>query len=311
MFSQGQLRYFVTVAEEGQITRAARKLHLAQPALSQAIAQLEAELDVELLVRHPRGVTLTSAGEAFLVKARAVLAAEAETARVALSLRRAANASLAVGFIGPPPTIGTPEVFAAFAQRNPDAQVTYEDLSFPNGDTAAWIADVDVAVCHAPRREPGVSVRPLRVEPRAVVLHADHQLARRGELAVADVLDETFISYHPQVQAEWAGFHTLDDHRGAPPSRLSDDHARTSLQMLGIMSSGHAITALPYADAKLALQVLPSLVAVPLRDAAPAVVSLVWRNDSANSLLAALLDVASAPVRAGGLSGVAVGGDDV
>jgi DNA-binding transcriptional LysR family regulator len=311
MFSQGQLHYFVTVAEEGQITRAARKLHLAQPALSQAIAQLEGELDIELLVRHPRGVTLTAAGEAFLVKARAVLAAEAQTARVALSLRRAANASLAVGFIGPPPTIATPEVFATFSRQNPGAHVAYEDLPFPNGDTATWIADVDVAVCHSPRRELGVSVQPLRVEPRAVVLHEDHQLARRGDLAVADVLDERFISYHPQVQAEWAGFHSLDDHRGAPPRALTDDHARTSLQMLGIMSAGRATTVLPYADAKLALQVLPGLVAIPLRDAAPAVVSLVWRNDSASTLLGELLAAASAPGRQGGPAGVAVGGDDV
>lgn len=311
MFSQGQLQYFVTVAEEGQITRAARKLHLAQPALSQAIAQLEAELDIELLARHPRGVTLTSAGEAFLVKARAVLAAEADTAQVALSLRRAADARLAIGFIGPPPTISTPAVFTAFLARNPSAEIVYEDLSFPSGETATWIADVDIAICHAPRREPGVSVQPLRVEPRAVVLHREHPLAQGAELSVADVLEETFISYHPQVQPEWAAFHSLDDHRGEPPRQLTNDHARTSLQMLGIMSSGLAVTALPYADAKLALQVLPDLTAIPLRDAAPAVVSLVWRSDSANALVAELADVASDVDEPGEPAGLAAGGDDL
>ena len=115
--TQGQLRYFVAVAEEGQITRAARKLHLAQPALSQAIAQLEADLDVELFARHPRGVTLTPAGEAMLEKARAVLAAEAETAQTALALRRAADSAISVGFIGPPPAIGHPQLFTAFSER--------------------------------------------------------------------------------------------------------------------------------------------------------------------------------------------------
>src|SRR5580693_3251311 len=105
MFSQVQLHYFVTVSEEGQITRAARKLHLAQPALSQAIAHLESELGIELFVRHPRGVTLTQAGEAFLVKAQAALAAEAETAQMGLSLRRAASAAIVVGFVGPPPMV--------------------------------------------------------------------------------------------------------------------------------------------------------------------------------------------------------------
>jgi DNA-binding transcriptional LysR family regulator len=292
MFSQVQLRYFVTVSEEGQITRAARRLHIAQPALSQALAQLETELDIVLFERHPRGVTLTPAGEAFLVKARAALAAEAETVQVALSLRRAANATIAVGFVGPPPAISTPELFAAFAKSNPEAKVSYQDLPFPRGSTSAWLADVDVAVCHRPSVEEGLGAQPLRVEPRAAVVHRDHPLAQRSELDVADVLDETFVGYHPEVQPEWAGFHSLDDHRGGPPGSLTDDAAQTSLQMLGIMSSPHAITTVPHADAKLAAQVLPDIVAIPLRDAAPAVVSLVWRRDTGNPLVDDLLAAA-------------------
>jgi DNA-binding transcriptional LysR family regulator len=292
MFSQGQLRYFVTVSEEGQITRAAKRLHLAQPALSQAIAQLESELGVELLVRHPRGVTVTSAGEAFLVKARAVLAAEAETAQTALSLRRAASDAIAIGFIGPPPSISTPELFTAFAERNPRAQVSFMDLSFPRGRTSSWLGAVDVAFCHAPLSEQGLCAQPVRVEPRAVVAHREHALARRSELAVADVLDETFVSYHPDVQAEWAGFHSLDDHRGGPPGLLTSDHALTTLQMLGIMSSAPAITIVPHADAKLAQQVLPDIVAIPLHDAAPAVVSLIWRENASSRLVEDLVDAA-------------------
>jgi DNA-binding transcriptional LysR family regulator len=163
MFSQVQLRYFVTVSEEGQITRAAKRLHIAQPALSQALAQLESELDIVLFVRHPRGVTLTAAGEAFLVKARMALAAEAETVQLALSLRRAENGAIVVGFIGPPPAVSMPELFAAFAERNPEAQVSFQDLSFPCGETATWLAGVDVAVCHLPSIDEGLSAQPVRV----------------------------------------------------------------------------------------------------------------------------------------------------
>jgi DNA-binding transcriptional LysR family regulator len=292
MFSQGQLRYFVTVAEEGQITRAARKLHIAQPALSQALAQLESEIDIELFVRHPRGVTLTPAGRAFLVKARAALAAEAETAQMALALRRAASAAIVVGFIGPPPAITTPGLFAAFADSNPEAQISFQDLPFPRGATWSWLAEVDVALCHRPTAERGVSAQPVRVEPRAVVVHRDHALARHPELELAEVLDETFVGYHPDVQPAWAGFHSLDDHRGGPPAQLTNDQALTALQMLGILSSPRAITTLPYADAKLAAQVLPDVVAIPLRDAAPAVVSLVWRSDTSNQLVDELVEAA-------------------
>src|SRR5438874_8288597 len=99
-FKRGQLRYFVTVAEEGQITRAARKLHLAQPALSQAIAQLESELGLELLERQPHGVTLTADGEAFYEKARVALAAATEALQTAQSLARAQKGMLTLGFLG-------------------------------------------------------------------------------------------------------------------------------------------------------------------------------------------------------------------
>jgi DNA-binding transcriptional LysR family regulator len=293
MFSQGQLRYFVTVSEEGQITRAAKRLQLAQPALSQAIAQLEAQLGVELFVRHPRGVTLTDAGAVFLVKARAALAAEAETAQTALALRRAANSSITVGFVGPPPAISVPALFAAFSERNVHAEIAFQDLPFPSGATSTWLANVDIALVHEPAPERGVLVHPIRVEPRAVILSRAHTLAASSELELADVLDEPFVSYHPEVQPAWAGFHSLDDHRGAPPAQLTHNHALTSLQMLGIMSAPpRAITTVPGLDAKLAQQVLPGIVAIPLSDGAPAKVSLVWRADTCNPLVERLVDAA-------------------
>src|ERR1700704_6902157 len=88
-FTQVQLRYFVAVARELQITRAARKLNVAQPALSQAIAQLESELGVQLLERQVRGVTLTPAGEVFYEKALAAVAAVCEAGQTAQALARA------------------------------------------------------------------------------------------------------------------------------------------------------------------------------------------------------------------------------
>jgi len=291
-FKQRHLRYFVTVAEERQITRAARKLHIAQPALSQAIAQLESEIGIELLERHSRGVTLTPAGEAFLVKARIALAAGDDAADTARWLARAARDAMEVGFVGPPPTLNAPELFAAFEDSHPDAKVSFRDLPFPCGATRSWLGEVDVAFCHLPTVGPGVDVQAVRLEPRAVVAHNSHSLARRTELTVAEVLDETFLSYHPDVQPTWAGFHSLDDHRGGPPQATTVDRAATTMQMGGIMASRRAITTLPLCDARLAQQVLP-VVAIPLSDADPAVLSLVWRRENHNPLVHALVAFAA------------------
>lgn len=287
-FKRGQLRAFVAVADEGQFTRAAGKLHIAQPALSQAIAQLEAELGIELLVRHARGATLTDAGRAFLPKARSAVAKEKDAALTAQALARAARGVVAVGFIGTPPTIDAPELFTAFADAHPGAEFSFHDLSFPRGATVSWLGEVDVAFCHRPAIVAGVRAQTYRLEPRAVVVHKDHALTRRKQLAVADVLDETFVSYHPDVQRTWAGFHSFDDHRGGPPEHLTNDRVATPLQILGKLGLRRAITAIPLSDALVAERVIADATAIPVEDAAPASLSLIWRMDNHNPLVPAL-----------------------
>jgi DNA-binding transcriptional LysR family regulator len=290
-FKRGQLRNFVAVAEDGQMTRAARKLHLAQPALSQAISQLESELGLLLLERHPRGVTLTAAGEAFLPKARAVVAAADDASRTADALVRAESARMDVGFVGPAPIVNPPELFGAFADAHPDSTVSFRELPFPSTPTSSWLEEVDVAFSPPPTAERGVCVRRLRLEPRAVVVPSDHPLAERSQLAVADVLDELFIAYHPDVQAAWAGLGSFDDHRGKP-ARMTDDCARTPPEMLTMMATRKAITAVPLSDARVVQGVLRGVVAIPVTDAQPAVLALVWLEDNRNPCAHALVALA-------------------
>jgi DNA-binding transcriptional LysR family regulator len=292
MFRPGQLQYFVAVAEEGQVTRAARRLKIAQPALSQAIAHLEEELGFRLLDRHARGVTLTAAGEAFLPKARTVVERERDVERAARSLSRIGERKLLVGFVGPPPPMTTAELFAAFSSEQPGVELSFLDLPFPCGTTEGWLDQVDAAFCHPPALEAGIGALTVRSEPRAVVMHRTNRLAGRRALAVADVLDEPFIGYHDDVQREWAGFHCLDDHRGGPAGAVTADRASTSLQMLGLMSAGQAVTVVPACDGRIVAQAIPELTSIPLCDAAPARLSLVWDEARCPPLLEALLAVA-------------------
>ena len=104
-FRRNHLRYFVAVSDEGQISRAAEKLGIAQPALSQAIAELESEVGVELLERNPRGVTPTAAGEALLVKARIAVAAHDEAVDTARMLARGQKQTVELGFVVAAPTL--------------------------------------------------------------------------------------------------------------------------------------------------------------------------------------------------------------
>jgi DNA-binding transcriptional LysR family regulator len=302
-FKTDQLRYFVTVAEEGQITRAAEKLYIAQPALSQAISQLEHELGLQLLERHPRGVRLTPDGEAFLEKARAVVDTERDVQLTAQSLARAARGVIEVGFIGPPPPMTAPSLFTAFAQAHPEAEVSFRELPFPRGATKTWLQNVDVAFCQPPELGEDIELHVVRVEPRVLLAPTGHPIAAAESARVEQVLDETFISYHPTVQSGWAGFHSLDDHRGGPPLASTDDHVSTSLEMLGRLgqvTGEGAVTALPSADAQLVTHVLSSVRAITLLDAAPATVSLVWRSGDAHPLVRALVDSAIEAAPAGG-----------
>jgi DNA-binding transcriptional LysR family regulator len=290
-----QLRYFVTVADEGQITRAAKKLYIAQPALSQAIAQLEGELGLQLLERHPKGVRLTDAGAAFLEKARAVVETEREVSLTAESLARAARGVLEVGFIGPPPPLVARSLFIAFGEAHPDCEVSFRELPFPRGDTRSWLETVDVALCQPPVLEPGILARPVRVEPRALLVAEGHRLGAAKKIPVEEALGERFISYRADVQAAWAGFHSLDDHRGAPPAATTADDIATSLEMLGRLATlADAVTTLPLTDAQLIGQVLANVRVLPIADAAPVSISLVWDEENPHPRLPALLDSAAA-----------------
>jgi DNA-binding transcriptional LysR family regulator len=288
-FRRGHLEYFVAVAEEGQVTSAARRLGVAQPAVSQAIAQLESETGLQLLDRHARGVRLTPAGESFYAKARLAVAATGDAISAARSLARAQQGTIEFGFLGAPPSIEGRIEMEGFAMAYPDIEVRYRDLPFPSRSTSAWLGEVDVAVCHLPPPDDAVWRKVIRREPRVVLIPREHRLAARDALDVADVLDETYVGFDSSVDPDWAGFWCLDDHRGGPPEHLTGDSAGNPQEVLAALGAESAITVVPLAAANVLSNVLASTAAVPLRDAAPARIALVGHRDQRNPLVAALL----------------------
>jgi DNA-binding transcriptional LysR family regulator len=301
-FRRGYLRYFVTVAEEGQITRAAAKLGIAQPALSHAIARLESEVGLRLLERDSRGISLTADGRRFYEKARAAVDAHAEALHTVRALARSERGTLAFGFVGVPPSLDSRGLLEAFAKMNPDVDIHYRELPFPSTSTADWLSEVDVAVCHSPPADTGVWTQPLRLERRVALLPERHHLAERGELSIADVLEEAFIGMHPTADPIWAGFWSLDDHRGAPPRVVTGDRAANAQEVLAALAVRNAITTVPAAVAAMIPGVLSGVAAVPLCDAEPAAIELVGRNDRRGAAVGAVLGFAAelAKTSAGG-----------
>ena len=292
-FRRDQLRYFVAVADAGQVTSAAVQLHIAQPALSQAIANLEEDVGFKLLERHSRGVTLTPAGALFLKKARTAVEASEEASQVAEALARAEKGTIECGFLGLPPAITNPELIHTFETAHPEIELELRELPFPSLPLTSWLGDVDVAIASRPAAEAGVWALPLTLMRRALLVPRANPLSERTEVSVEEVLEETFLGFAPSVDPEWAGFWTLDDHRGAPPTNLSDERSATAQERFAMIASGTAVTTMPELHATLVARAAPALVAVPVRDADPALVTLVGREDSGNPRVESLRAVAS------------------
>jgi DNA-binding transcriptional LysR family regulator len=196
------LRYFIAVAEEGHITRAAERLGMQQPPLSQQIKAMEQELDVQLFLRKPRGVELTEAGRALLEDARAMLA---HLDRALETTRRTARGEQGRISVGMTPTAPfhplVPRAVRAFREAFPLVSLTLEESLSHGLLDRLRNEQMDVAFIRNAVPDPaGLMITPLLDEIMVVALPSGHALAQ-GEgdtaLELASLASETFILYGP------------------------------------------------------------------------------------------------------------------
>lgn len=197
------LRYFIAVAEERHITRAAERLGIQQPPLSQRIKAIERELDVQLFRRKPRGVELTEAGRAFLDNARALLAHFDHTFETTRRTARGEQGRISVGVTPTSPFHPfVPRVVRAFRESYPQVFLRLEERLGHELVEQLRNEHIDVAFIRTPVADPeGLVVHSLIEEPILVALPSGHALARSGVGASAVSLQrlarETFILYGP------------------------------------------------------------------------------------------------------------------
>jgi LysR family transcriptional regulator, benzoate and cis,cis-muconate-responsive activator of ben and cat genes len=196
-----QLRYFIAVAEERHFRRAAERLHMSQPPLSQQIRALEDELGVPLLARNRRSVRLTASGEAFLRRARGLLEQAAGAATEAQRIGRGEAGSLAIGFMSAAMLGRLPSLFTAFRAEN--AAVTIDLVQLPPQEQIealdAGRIDLGFVAISAGPRHPALeryrlTAHKIWEEELVAAVPPRHRLAERRRIALRALAGERFIT---------------------------------------------------------------------------------------------------------------------
>ena len=192
------LRYFIAVAEEGHLTKAAQRIGIQQPPLSQQIRVLEKELGVTLFNRMPRGMELTESGTALLADARAILAQIDATVAGVRRIAQGKMGRIAVGFTESSslhPFV--PAVIRAFRAAAPDVALTVEETNTSELVEAIRQKQLDLAFVRSPVGDAsGIVMETVLVEEMVAALPADHPLAgnsRKKSISLAALADESFI----------------------------------------------------------------------------------------------------------------------
>jgi len=283
-----QLRYFVAVAEATSFTRAAAGLHLAQQSLSQQITVLERGLGVRLFDRDPRGTRLTAVGRLFLPEARAVLARAEEAVATLGRAMRGEIGDVRLVFLATTANYLLPPVVRAVRERLPGLAVTTAEASIAELVEGLREGRFDLAFTRPPLVEDLVS-RTLLTEEVCAVLPAEHPLAGRASLKLADLADEPWVL---TPRASWEPWHRRYDddfaEAGFTPRVV---HRATTVQgLLGLVAAGVGVTRLARSSHSLRRT---GVAFVPL-DGDVARTELVWVPGDGNPAVRAIAEVAVA-----------------
>ena len=227
-----QLRYFVAVADEGSFSRAAAKVRVAQPSLSQQIRKLEAEVGQPLFDRLPRSVVLTEAGRCLIDYARQILASIGDARRSVDELKDEVSGRLAVGAI---PTIAPyilPELVGKFQKQYPEVTLEIvEDVT--DGITRRVEAgELDVAFASTCQQSPTLRRESLGNEPLLALVPEGHPLAKKTLVALDDLKSQRFLLLHEMHCLSQQVHHLLDSRRLRPEIALAGSQLGTIANMV-------------------------------------------------------------------------------
>ena len=271
------LRYFVAVAEELHFGRAAERLFIVQSALSKQIAALEKELGVALFVRTKRHVEMTSAGASFLEDARQVLA-QAEGAKLRARLAsRGEVGVLEIGFVAPVLYDLLPHMLRSFRAEFPDVRLSLHELHSREVLNGLLSRDLHIGFNRLPvPAAGGLRILPLVEESVQVAMPAEHPLAARESVPLAELADEDLILIARAEEPElYDSYVTACSTAGFSP-RVTHQVDRTHVAV-GLVAGGLGMCFVPSSAALIAH---PGVAYRPLTDPSPRIVfGAIWPAD--------------------------------
>jgi DNA-binding transcriptional LysR family regulator len=284
-----RLGYFVAVAEELSFTRAAQRLHMAQPPLSQQIALLEKELGTPLFDRSRRAIRLTAAGAALLPEARRLLTDLDETVRMVRGVGDGTVGRLMVGFVPSAINGVLPDLLREFGATHPAVELTLRELAPDALLRAVHERRLDVAVLYLPISEPDLAQRRLASEDLLLAVPEAHPAATAPTVALTDVAGEPFVlPERHDVPGLHAAITALFDGAGITP-RIAQRGVWLIQTVLGLVAAGIGLAVVPSSAAALGRQ------GVTLRRLTNVTRQLdlaaIWRPDNASAPLKDLLGV--------------------
>ena len=272
------LRYFIGVAEEENVSRAALKLHVSQPALSRQIRDLEEELGFLLLERSAKSVRLTEAGRAFLTEARAVLQRAEDAVKAARAIATGGRGELHVGYAPSLTARILPPTLRAFQAELPNVRVRLHDLS--TEEMLAGLREGKLQIAFVVRLTPAL-LRGLRFEELArdsicLAVAPKHPLAGRRTVTLAEVAREPLVTYsrkdypdaHENLAAMFAAI------KSKP--RIAEEHDSVS-SLIAAVEAGNGVAIAPQS---LTCTAGPRLKLIPFSPApAPLIIGAAWSKD--------------------------------
>ncbi|GCE29095.1 LysR family transcriptional regulator [Dictyobacter alpinus] len=286
------LRYFVVVAEELNFSRAAERLQMAQPPLSQQIRQLEQELGVQLLERNKHSVQLTEAGKVFLADAQRLLQQVEQAITNVQQAQRGQVGQLKIGFIATAADSIVPEVLKVYRARYPRVNVSLREMLGRDQLQALKDHELHVGFLVPPGAsgmQPQISMEIVQRNPLVAVLPENHALAGKQSLAVNELAEEPFILY-PHTSS--SVFHDLIvgecNRAGFTPIVAQEvSEIRT---LLGLVAAGLGVSLIPSTVTLFRPQ---GIVYLPLRDSTTDyTIAMTWQHNDSSSLVQEFLAVA-------------------